>query len=63
MNAIEMAIKKLTEKQDQLIDFVSNGGAKTFEHYSAIVGELKGLTYAVNELKDTNDRLTKENDE
>jgi hypothetical protein len=55
-----MAIKKLTEKQDQLIDFVSNGGAKSYEHYSAIVGEIKGLTYAMNELKDTNDKLLQE---
>lgn len=63
MNALEVAIKRLAEKQDQLIDFVSDGGAKDYAHYTSIVGEIKGLTYAMNELKDTNDRLTKEDND
>jgi hypothetical protein len=57
MNAIEVAIKNLQEKKDQLTKFLADGGAKSFELYMGIVGEIKGLTYSINELKDTNDKL------
>jgi hypothetical protein len=62
MNVLEVAIKNLAAKKEQLEQHVSGGGATDFESYSALVGEIKGLKYAINELKDTNDKL-KDDDE
>jgi FtsZ-binding cell division protein ZapB len=63
MNALEVAIKNLEAKVTQITDFVADGKAVDFENYAALVGEIKGLKYAINELKDTNDKLLQDTDD
>lgn len=63
MNALEVVVTRLSEKRQQIIDFVADGKAADFGNYAALVGEIRGLSYAVNELKETNDKLLRDNDE
>ena len=63
MNVLEVAIKNLEAKVQQITDFVADGKAVDFENYAALVGEIKGLKYAVNELTETNDKLLQDNDD
>lgn len=63
MNVLEVVIKNLEEKKAQITEFVADGKAIDFENYAALVGELRGLKYAINELKDTNDKLLRDNDD
>lgn len=63
MNALEVAVKNLEAKKQQITEFVADGKAIDFENYAALVGEIRGLNYAINELKDTNDRLLKEDND
>ena len=63
MNVLEVVVKNLEEKKQQITEFVASGKAVDFENYAALVGEIRGLNYAINELKETNDNLLKDNDE
>jgi len=63
MNALEVVAARLKEKEAQLKDFLADGGAKNFEHYASITGEIKGIMYAYNELKDTNDKILQEDND
>ena len=63
MNVLEVVIKNLEEKKAQITEFVAGGNAVDYENYAALVGEIKGITYAINELKETNDKLLKANDD
>jgi hypothetical protein len=63
MNALEAVASRLREKEQQLTEFLADGGAKDYAHYQSIVGELKGIMFARNETKDMNDKLLKDDDE
>lgn len=63
MNALEVVVSHLQDKRQQIIDFVADGKAADFGNYAALVGEIRGLSYAINELKETNDKLLKANDD
>jgi hypothetical protein len=63
MNALEAVASRLKDKEQQLTEFLADGGAKDYAHYQNIVGELKGVVYARNEIKDMNDKLLKDDDE
>ena len=63
MNVLEVVVKNLEEKKQQITEFVASGKAVDFENYAALVGEIRGLNYAINELKETNDNLLKDDDE
>ena len=43
--------KVLREREEELADALSNGVAKDWEHYKLMVGEIRGLTYAREEIK------------
>ena len=51
-NMLEVLDKKLDEQVKQLVDVVSGGGAKTYDHYKELCGTIRGLQTAQYELAD-----------
>jgi hypothetical protein len=51
-NMLEVLDKKLEEQVQQLVDVVSGGGAKTYDHYKELCGTIRGLQTAQYELAD-----------
>ena len=51
-NMFEVLNKKLDEQVKQLVDVVSGGGAKTYDHYKELCGTIRGLQTAQYELAD-----------
>jgi len=49
---LEVLNKKLDEQVKQLVDVVSGGGAKTYDHYKELCGTIRGLQTAQYELAD-----------
>lgn len=43
---------KLNEQVQQLVDVVSAGGAKSYEHYKELCGTIRGLQTAQMEIAD-----------
>lgn len=43
--------KHLDEREQDLTDYLSTGGATSFEHYKQIVGEIQGIAYARSEIR------------
>jgi hypothetical protein len=52
MTALEVLIKQIDEKIEQVKDFLSSGKAGTFEEYKRMCGEIRGLftarSYAID---------------
>ena len=61
-NLLEVLDLKLDEQVRQLVDVVSGGGAKTYDHYKELCGTIRGLQTAQYELADLV-RKTKEYDD
>jgi hypothetical protein len=61
-NLLEVLNKKLDEQVKQLVDVVSGGGAKTYDHYKELCGTIRGLQTAQYELADLV-RKTKEHED
>jgi hypothetical protein len=51
-NMLEVLDLKLDEQVRQLVDVVSGGGAKTYDHYKELCGTIRGLQTAQYELAD-----------
>jgi hypothetical protein len=49
---LEVLHGKLEEQVKQLVDVVSGGGAKTYDHYKELCGTIRGLQTAQYELAD-----------
>lgn len=62
MNALEVVNKNLEEKIKQITEFVADGKAIDYENYAALVGEIKGLKYAVNEIREMNNTILRQDD-
>lgn len=43
--------KHLDEREQDLTDYLSAGGASSFENYKQIVGEIQGIAYARSEIR------------
>lgn len=41
----------LREREQDLCDQLANGAAQNFEQYRSMVGELQGITFAIDEVK------------
>jgi hypothetical protein len=41
-----------SEKIEQLKEYLASGGAKSFDEYKAICGEIKGLFTAISRIQD-----------
>ena len=61
-NMLEVLDKKIEEQVQQLVDVVSGGGAKSYDHYKELCGTIRGLQTAQYELADLV-RKTKEYDD
>jgi hypothetical protein len=59
---LESLNKSLDEHVKQLISIVSDGGAKSYDHYKELCGNIRGLQTAQYELADLA-RKTKEYDD
>ena len=46
MTELDLLIKGLKERIDMLSDSVVSGGPKNYEEYKAMVGEIRGLSFA-----------------
>jgi len=46
MNALEVIIRDLDEKVDQIKEFMAAGRASSFEEYKQMCGEIRGLLTA-----------------
>jgi major membrane immunogen (membrane-anchored lipoprotein) len=51
-NMLEVLDKKIEEQVQQLVDVVSGGGAKSYDHYKELCGTIRGLQTAQYELAD-----------
>jgi hypothetical protein len=61
-NILDIANSKLEEHIKNLVDVLSGGGAKSYDHYKELCGKIQGFQTAQYELGDLVRRL-KENDE
>jgi len=59
---IDVAVSKLEEHIKNLVDVLSGGGAKSYDHYKELCGKIQGFQTAQYELGDLVRRF-KENDE
>jgi hypothetical protein len=50
--ALSVVQKELELRRQSLVEFLSTGSAKTLEEYRAITGELRGLSLAIELIKD-----------
>ena len=54
MDVVELAkylYKKLEQRQDDLFSALSHGSVKNWEQYKMTVGEIRGLSFAREEIK------------
>ena len=50
--ALSVVQKELELRRQALIDFLTTGSAKTLEEYKGITGEFRGLSLAIELIKD-----------
>lgn len=43
--------KLLRQREEELTELLANDGALNWEHYKTVVGEIRGLAYAQDEMK------------
>lgn len=50
--AFEYVHSKLEERRQELVEFLGDGGAKSYDHYREVCGLIRGLLTAQSELGD-----------
>ena len=55
--------KKLIEREKAMMEFVSEGGCKTFEDYKELCGYIRGLKTAQFEIEDLVQKIKANDDE
>ena len=63
MTGLELLLKQIDEKVQQLEEDLSTGSAKDFSEYKAMCGEIKGLLTARMYIKDLQQRMENSEDE
>jgi len=58
-----LVIKKLSDRQAEIIELMSDGGCKSFDHYKELCGFLRGLRSAQLELGDLVQKLKVNDDD
>jgi hypothetical protein len=53
--------KELRERMNEIADTLATGGAKSFEQYQGLCGEIRGLAIAERALLDAAERVEKTN--
>jgi hypothetical protein len=54
--------KRIREREDDLAQLLVSGSPKDWEQYKMIVGEVQGLSFALNEIKTLLERSTDHDD-
>ena len=62
MNALEVLVKECREKKEQLSQALMGAAAKDYAEYRAICGEIRGLSYAEQAIKDLAKKLENSDD-
>jgi hypothetical protein len=57
MTGLEILLKQIDEKVQQLQDSVTNGNIDKFEDYKKLCGEIRGLLIARGYILDLKDRM------
>ena len=52
MDEYEYLTSKLEERRKELVEFLSDGGAKSYDHYKEVCGFIRGLLTAQSEIGD-----------
>lgn len=52
MDEYEYLTSKLEERRKELVEFLSDGGAKSYDHYKEVCGFIRGLLTAQFEIGD-----------
>lgn len=52
LTVFDVLTKECDEKVDQLKEYLASGGAKSFDEYKALCGEVKGLLTMRNRVTD-----------
>lgn len=52
MDEYEYLTSKLEERRKDLVEFLSDGGAKSYDHYKEVCGVIRGLLTAQLEIGD-----------
>jgi hypothetical protein len=63
MNALEVLVKECREKKEQLSQALMGAAAKDYAEYRAICGEIRGLSYAEETIKDLAKKLENSDDD
>lgn len=57
MDAFDVLISEITEKVEQLQEFLAQGRAESYEEYKKVCGEIKGLLIARGSALDLKQRM------
>ena len=60
INFSKTLYKNLAEREKDIISIISTGGVKDWEGYKELVGELRGISFARNEIKTLLERNTED---
>ena len=63
MDALEVLVKECREKKEQLSQALMGAAAKDYAEYRAICGEIRGLSYAEQAIKDLAKKLENSDDD
>ncbi len=60
---LKLLNSKLEERRKELIEFLGDGGAKSYDHYKEVCGVLRGLLTAQSEINDLLQKMKEYEDE
>jgi len=60
---LKLLNSKLEERRQELIEFLSDGGAKSYDDYKEVCGVLRGLLTAQSEINDLLQKMKEYEDE
>jgi len=60
---LKLLNSKLEERRKELVEFLGDGGAKSYDHYKEVCGVLRGLLTAQSEINDLLQRMKEYEDE
>ena len=63
MDEYEYLNSKLEERRKELVEFLGDGGAKSYDHYRELCGTIRGLETAQLEINDLVRKLKESDDD
>ena len=62
LSGVELMVRDITDMRDTTITSLAEGRMGSFDEYRRCVGVIQGLNYAINVIRDVEDRLTRGDD-